>query len=296
MKHGHKNTVSEVHFQCQECEYSNKDKNELKTHIETLHTKTTQADTKFECFECSLSVKNKKDLKSHVIEEHKQIVQFDCSFCNFSSALIVDLQNHTTQYHSEATGTKTKKQEQSSLNLPCDNCHLLKEQNSELKRQMSTESTQTVQCHFCGVILEDVQHLQKHVADHHSTRQCVYACHFCGQVFTFANELQDHTLTAHNSESQILPQLKRIEEKNMTTDDAIFAVRADLNILINEFSIMKNKLKPAVEQPSKETDNRKTDTSEPNQASTPQQNQANTSQQNQANCHQPPKQPNVKES
>ena len=146
-----------------------------------------------------------------------------------------------------------------------------------MRKQIHDRNFEALKCQYCDSKLVDLETLQTHVAENHSKRQCVYTCQYCGQVCSFASDLEDHTLKTHGLESQILTYLKRLEQKYSVTDDSILAARAELNILSNEFSILKNAIKtpdqptmnvnsPVVEEPAiiRRTQENQTSTETPN--------------------------------
>ena len=109
VQHGQQPLQKEVLFACQECEFSTKDKKEVKAHTEQEHRQKITQERKFVCHKCEHQAEDKSELKRHIETKHSKINQYKCTFCDFVSGIIVDLQSNTAQCHVDMTGAKGKK-------------------------------------------------------------------------------------------------------------------------------------------------------------------------------------------
>lgn len=172
---------------CTYCGKSFTQRINLISHMKRIH----EGGSVFNCNLCQKTFKNKQNLKIH-----KQIVHGEgeqeshvCQHCGKTFPLAVYLEKHIRNLHAEEPRVRDQK---------CDSCGKLFTTKINLKRHIRAvhDKTDQIQCNHCGKLASNNYDLKIHIKSvHEGIRDS--KCESCGKLFSSKGELNKHVKRIH---------------------------------------------------------------------------------------------------
>ena len=224
-------------FRCTECEYSTRDKSNLKKHVRNVHLTM-----KYNCDFCAKKFNNVDLFQNHIkvhetkMNKEEEIVWFECSICDFKSKRKNNLKRHKERHEKTKVkvqkpskgrfknyGSYTEYNEDVEKKWKCKLCDFSSSRNWSLLKHIDSLhfNTGSISCDICGKVVKH-HYITKHISLYHTTKdghskcekclkdipsenfndhQCeMIACDQCGKLFPRKGLLLTHVRLVHATE------------------------------------------------------------------------------------------------
>ena len=176
----------DLKFACKKCENHFDSQTSLSEHIEGKHLIIKI----YKCNFCDHRSTNEKEFKIHNDTRHmtvkvkvkqnevpglkKQTITFDCSQCDYTCALRIQLQKHSSSKH------EWQKCEPSTEAFPCEFCSQVFANFPLLQEHVNELHTATLfECQYCVFTSENKSTVEKHDKEEHAER---IRCQVCDEI------------------------------------------------------------------------------------------------------------------
>ena len=174
----------QILFNCKNCDFETTEKDDLKTHMETLH-KVIKA---FKCSICNYETSRNDILKIHVACVHEGIKRswFNCNICNYKSAVKSNLNKHMKSVHGKNKAFK------------CNICNFQVAAECHLKRHIENvhERIKPFKCKLCDYETATNFHLKRHIDSVHEGLK-PFKCNKCEYKTSLKDSLKKHIEIVH---------------------------------------------------------------------------------------------------
>ena len=96
----HKRSHETIVFICEKCDYNTENQNDLKRHIETVHS----AEDNIRCEKCNYVTKSTTELHDHMKTHHAYILRYPCEWCKYKATTVENLREHWNFSHEGMVG------------------------------------------------------------------------------------------------------------------------------------------------------------------------------------------------
>ena len=187
-------TLSRKHFQCEKCDLSTKNMDELKGHQENMHSKeiksVPQKNRKEQdeglvycCTKCKFETKTEKSLTEHIKIKHES---FDCEECNRKLESRSKLKEHKKKEHTVKD---------------CDICNFETYSKRDLEHHVLNKHNKMFKCDKCNFEATSSKVLKEHVRTKHQTdNDNNFSCVQCGYKTILEHNLDEHIEFKHVQE------------------------------------------------------------------------------------------------
>ena len=164
---------------CDQCEYSTKDRSNLKKHKRVRHEKRV-----YKCLHCDVTTSFKQYLQKHMKEKHNSHTIYFCSHCDYTSEDKEAYDEHKSKHNSHIKNdrkyrkpTTSKTHEENTENVDsllkpflCEHCNYLTDRKTNLNTHIKAVHADSLDvfCEACSFATTTKEYLNRHIQKKHT--------------------------------------------------------------------------------------------------------------------------------
>ena len=223
-------------YECQQCDFTSKDKNGIKLHEGGMHSGNT-----FQCDQCEYKTNWSRRLKDHTESVHNEET-YDCDQCNYKGPLPKSLKTHKRNIHTNAIYSCSKCKFQTKVNafllrhtrsihsdlvIKCPKCDYKSKDESAVKRHVKFRHIHKAKvlkqnyCKICQKSYLNTPYFKQHIKFVHSTERL--DCRHCNFNTKYPDLLRKHTKIQHINTTTVehSPKEEPIDKQSSLSENAV---------------------------------------------------------------------------